>query len=142
MPGRPWPKALRQRAIQWYLSVVDARQRSREDTISLDRMTVERRILQYLSQNGIRAIHREAFADLDRYSWVTSDHRVIFEALVRLENTSPVSLRERLPAEATRMGFPDIDWEAFSEVPQNEPKSATESSEWILSLIDSLKRKP
>jgi hypothetical protein len=76
-------------------------------------------------------------AELSRYSWASADHRILFEALVRLGNIPTVSLRERLGAEATRMGFPDIDWEALFEVNENEPKQP-ETSEWIVSLVRSL----
>jgi hypothetical protein len=77
-------------------------------------------------------------AELSRYSWASTDHRILFEGLVRLGNIPPASLRERLGAEATRMGFPHIDWEALFEVDQNEPKPQPETSEWIVSLVQSL----
>lgn len=38
---------------------------------------------------------------------------MIYEALVRAERTDPQSLREYLPAQLTRIGFPDIDWMSF-----------------------------
>lgn len=50
---------------------------------------------------------------LEGHTWQTPDHRVVFEAFSRSRNRYPRNLREILPAEATRMGFPDIDWDLY-----------------------------
>jgi replicative DNA helicase len=46
---------------------------------------------------------------LSNYTWHSPDHRVIYESLRRSRQQDPTTLREFLTAEATRLGFPDID---------------------------------
>jgi hypothetical protein len=58
----------------------------------------------------------EIEAKLASYTWCDSDHGLVFEALHRLRRggtTSTSQLRRELPAQATRMGFPDVDWENY-----------------------------
>lgn len=94
----------------------------------------ERDLLRRLCQSGgIRALERDQQGILGRYRWMGSDHRTIFEALVRLSSLPASALRERLPAEATRMGFPDIQWETYFEGPDK-----TESDDTVAELIDQL----
>jgi hypothetical protein len=52
-------------------------------------------------------------AALSGYVWLYQEHGVVFEALqqTRLNDSTP--LREQLPARATRMGFPDVDWSLY-----------------------------
>jgi hypothetical protein len=38
---------------------------------------------------------------------------VVFEAIQRLSSSDPKLLREQLPAQTTRMGFPDVNWENY-----------------------------
>ena len=74
----------------------------------------ERALLRRLCRSGgISAVSSDEQRTLRRYRWVGRDHQTIFEALVRLASAPASALRERLPAEATRMGFPDIQWEAY-----------------------------
>ena len=44
----------------------------------------------------------------------------MFDALLRLANAPAALLRARLPAEATRMGFPDIHWNAYFDSANGE----------------------
>jgi hypothetical protein len=53
------------------------------------------------------------FAQLRAYPWQDPEHRVIFEALTALPGRSATELREQLPAQATRMGFPDVNWQNY-----------------------------
>lgn len=50
---------------------------------------------------------------LRRHQWQNPEHRVVFEALALLPGRSKKELREQLPAQATRMGFPDVDWDEY-----------------------------
>lgn len=50
---------------------------------------------------------------LSEYVWQGAEHRVVFEAIARLCSSNPSLLREQLPAQATRMGFPDVNWESY-----------------------------
>jgi hypothetical protein len=42
--------------------------------------------------------------------WQDPEHRVVYEALLRVRRCDPRALRSELPATATRMGFPDVEW--------------------------------
>jgi hypothetical protein len=50
---------------------------------------------------------------LDDYQWHDEDHRIVYEALGKLSDRDKRPLREQLPVIATRMGFPDVDWENY-----------------------------
>ena len=52
-------------------------------------------------------------AQLRPHRWQDSEHRVVFEALTALPDRDATELREQLPAQATRMGFPDVNWENY-----------------------------
>jgi len=52
-------------------------------------------------------------AKLRAYRWQDPEHRVVFEALTLLPGRNPAELREQLPAQATRMGFPDVNWDHY-----------------------------
>jgi hypothetical protein len=62
----------------------------------------------------------DACRELSAYNWLDQDNRVVFEALARVRNADKVPLRAQLTEHATRMGFPDIDWQIYLE-----PASAT-----------------
>jgi hypothetical protein len=52
-------------------------------------------------------------SELAEYRWREADHRVIYEALIKINSGDPEMLRRRLPAATTRMGFPEIDWQRY-----------------------------
>ncbi len=52
-------------------------------------------------------------ARLRVHHWRDPEHRVVFEALTLLPGRTAAELREQLPAQATRMGFPDVNWDAY-----------------------------
>jgi hypothetical protein len=49
------------------------------------------------------------------YVWRGADHAVVYEAIVRARKCDPKRWREELPAQTTRMGFPDVDWNVLYE---------------------------
>lgn len=81
---------------------------------------LERDFLQSLCALDSRA-RREANSAfrLANYVWFDPDNQIVFEALNRLScDLSAFQLREQLPAQATRMGFPEVIWENY--LPANE----------------------
>ena len=52
-------------------------------------------------------------AQLRSHRWQDPEHRVVFEALTLLPGRQSSELREQLPAQATRMGFPDVNWDHY-----------------------------
>ncbi len=51
--------------------------------------------------------------ELSKHVWQDAEHRVVFEAIERLSSSDSQLLREQLPAQTTRMGFPDVNWENY-----------------------------
>lgn len=54
-----------------------------------------------------------AVSGLLSYRWHDAEHRIVFEALASLPDSDAAELRRRLPAQAARMGFPDVCWETY-----------------------------
>jgi hypothetical protein len=81
---------------------------------NLDAMTkLEREVLRLLCNLPDRPPDRarsHALCNVSSHDWKDADHRVVFDALRRSPGKEPALLREQLPAEATRLGFPDVDW--------------------------------
>src|SRR5580658_9984700 len=60
---------------------------------------------------ALTAIRAAILAQLRTHHWQDPEHRVVFEALTALPGRQASDLREQLPAQATRMGFPDVNWQ-------------------------------
>lgn len=56
---------------------------------------------------------RAALERLAEYNWEESEHRVVHEAIARCRAKTGKGMREELPATATRMGFPDVEWKQY-----------------------------
>jgi hypothetical protein len=80
---------------------------------------LERAVLRALCQPSLsHALRKRACEDLATHQWQAEDHRIVFAALQKARDTNVSPLLEQLPAHATRMGFPDIDWAALFEPSQ------------------------
>jgi hypothetical protein len=44
------------------------------------------------------------------YQWRDPEHKVVFDALQAIQSDDAVTRRQELPAQVTRMGFPDVEW--------------------------------
>ena len=89
---------------------------------SLAIFELERKILRAICHEQVDSLAR---GDLDAqgraadvsellsHKWQDAEHRVVFEALARLPGRDGAELRRQLPAQATRMGFPDVQWETY-----------------------------
>jgi hypothetical protein len=75
---------------------------------------LERSVLRQLCRAKLT---RPAWAKIARalreYTWRDVEHGLVYAAIERLGSRDPKLLREQLPAQATRMGFPEIDWQAY-----------------------------
>jgi hypothetical protein len=77
-------------------------------------LALEVEILRSLCANNDSAVPRDALLrSLAHHAWQDPEHRIVFEALMRLGTRASARLREELPAAATRMGFPDVDWKRY-----------------------------
>lgn len=77
-------------------------------------IAIERKVLRALC--GIRI----DFADWNRladrlisYPWRSPEHKVVYDALRAIKRNAADTRRDELPAQATRMGFPDVDWTEY-----------------------------
>jgi hypothetical protein len=76
--------------------------------------SLERRILQALCALEITPQNWDRFAaSLSDYSWREPDHRVVYDALRGIRSHDASTRRDQLPAQVTRMGFPDVDWSLY-----------------------------
>lgn len=81
---------------------------------------------------GLGARRELILADLSRHQWRAPEHRVVYEALTRMPSADPGAISAELPSMATRMGFPDVDWDSYF-LP-GEHSGATEIEELIRRL--------
>lgn len=85
---------------------------------------IERRILRRLCGGpAARASWERIVAKLKGYRWREPEHKVVFEALTRIRSHDLKALQSQLPAQTTRMGFPDVDWTIYlsgAEMPMSE----------------------
>jgi hypothetical protein len=76
----------------------------------------EQLALQFLCTNPGGAAAHKLKSRLSTYKWRSADHSVVYEALNHLSSASTAAqLREQLPAQLTRLGFPDIDYRIYLE---------------------------
>jgi hypothetical protein len=109
--------------------------RSRESAAA--RVAVERRVLRQICRAKLtRAARAKIARALREYAWRDVEHGLVYAAIERLGHRDPKTLREQLPAQATRMGFPDIDWQAYFSA--NQKPAATPSADQISRLIKGL----
>lgn len=85
-------------------------------------LATERQLLRRICANELDFPELRQLIDrLSEYSWRDPEHATVFQAIRRLASRARASsqwLRE-IPAEATRMGFPDVDWPRYFS--GNEP---------------------
>ena len=83
---------------------------------SLDRtLELERSILHALccGSGAEPDVRVAAIRSLHGYAWRNVEHRIVYAALVSVQQPSGMPAAEQLPAQATRMGFPDVDWKLY-----------------------------
>ncbi len=74
-------------------------------------LSLEREILRALCASPHLTSKRgRLLRALASHDWRDPEHRVVYEALVRTLACGSDALRSELPAAATRMGFPDVNW--------------------------------
>ena len=101
-------------------------------------ISIERNLLCEIIRAGTAKRRQQATAQLQDYPWLAHDHQIVFEALCRLASYAGKDLPQRLKAETTRIGFPDIDWTGYLTVPERAP-TENESGNVVNALIHQLK---
>jgi hypothetical protein len=85
--------------------------------------TLERQILRALLLGADPPADWDLFvSQLTGYRWFDPDHKVVYAALRAIKSRDPETRRDELPAQVTRMGFPDVDWKPYFE-PDNQLES-------------------
>ncbi|MGH9434582.1 MAG: hypothetical protein ACRD06_01130 [Terriglobia bacterium] len=56
-------------------------------------------------------VHDDVWLRARNHRWYEAEHQVIFDALSTLRHRRDAAIRAHLPAELTRVGFPDTAWE-------------------------------
>jgi hypothetical protein len=57
-------------------------------------------------------------SELSGHQWQDPDHKVVYEALRAIKSRDPKTRRIEIPAQVTRMGFPDVDWNLYFDATQ------------------------
>ena len=90
-------------------------------------LELEHTILRVLSGGRVTpAVRDDVARELANHEWRAPEHRVVYEALGRIGYHDPETIREQLPAQATRMGFPEVDWKAYFEPGRERPEDLAE----------------
>lgn len=77
-------------------------------------VTAEQEVLQHLCATDLPARERRRALDmLATYGWHEPEHATVFHAIQRISSARSPSWRDELPAMATRMGFPEVDWSRY-----------------------------
>ena len=89
-------------------------------------LDLERRILRTLCGGRNTPATWEALAiHLADHIWLEPEHWVVDEARRQIRSRDPKARREQLPAQATRMGFPDVEWATYLS-PESEEEADPE----------------
>ena len=74
----------------------------------------ERQLLREMCDGGVS--RDQIISTIDRlagYVWLVPEHATVFQAIRSATRTTERSWRDLLPALATRMGFPDVEWSKY-----------------------------
>ncbi len=83
-------------------------------TISPDIATIEQMVLAEICCCDVSPIDvAEAIEQLRNYHWLQPEHATVFQAMRSVDARARERWRDILPAQATRMGFPDVDWRRY-----------------------------
>jgi hypothetical protein len=89
--------------------------------------TLEREILAALCSRALsRATWDKLAGGLANHVWREPEHRVVYAALRQIRSRDPRTWREQLPAQTTRMGFPDVDWTIYLAPEEKSARTTTD----------------
>jgi hypothetical protein len=81
------------------------------DDSSIIATQIERDILRGLCAGQIKSKNWHGIMNrLSAYAWKDPEHKVVFDALQAIKSDDALTRRQELPAQVTRMGFPEVDW--------------------------------
>jgi hypothetical protein len=79
-------------------------------------LELEHNILRALCNGRVTpAVWDGVARELANHRWRAPEHQVVYQALGRIRHDDPETVRDQLPAQTTRMGFPEVDWTGYFE---------------------------
>jgi hypothetical protein len=94
----------------------------RTDSSRAAQAEAERRLLVALCQNVLDSSARdEVMRRFRNHRFAHADHEVLYRALAALPRCEPAEVRAKLAQAVTRLGFPDIDFDALFDSPPPTP---------------------
>lgn len=76
--------------------------------------SIEFQVLRAVCLATVQGSLKEIAGDILReYHWHNALHQALWEALGAIPTENPEIFRQLLPAQMTRAGFPDVEWEVF-----------------------------
>jgi len=101
-----------------------ARPPQEEETPAVE---VERQLLCAMCSR--RVSRKQIISAIDQlagYAWLVPEHAIVFQAIRGALRLAHGSIRELLPAQATRNGFPDVEWPEYFARASDEETSLNE----------------
>ncbi|MGD0957482.1 MAG: hypothetical protein ABR953_11745 [Candidatus Acidiferrales bacterium] len=99
---------------------------------------LEREILVALCNRALSRPRWEQLAGgLANHIWHEPEHGVVYAALRKIRSRDQRTWREQLPAQATRMGFPDVDWAIY--LAPKETSATTGTNAQVGKMVQTLK---
>ena len=86
------------------------------------RIELERSVLRALCGGDLDSADWNRIAGrLASHAWSDPEHKVVYDALRAVRSNDAQTRREQLPAQATRMGFPEVDWTNYFATHESDP---------------------
>ncbi|MGA9884226.1 MAG: hypothetical protein WBQ34_10950 [Candidatus Acidiferrales bacterium] len=83
--------------------------------------SIERQVLIAICNgDSLLAGANRAIENLSTYAWQEPEHETVYQAIRSIAGVDRARLRDELPSQATRMGFPDVDWPQYFSPPHNQ----------------------
>jgi hypothetical protein len=95
-------------------------------------VSLELRILRALCTHPNGERYENCGASLGGYVWHDAEHGAMYQALRRIGFLSPNARRRELPAEMTRLGFPDVNCQAYFEGENGTPDELPQTIQLLL----------
>ncbi len=93
---------------------------------------LERKALHALcTDEGDADAWRRQARRLADHAWNDPEHKVVYDALRAIRSGDAETRRKELPAQVTRMGFPDVDWSNYLD----EERSSDEALEELITAL-------
>jgi len=110
------------------------REKKLDILVALERRILRRVCSSELPPPELSAVQRE----LVGYEWLGAEHQIVWDALTRMPRGVP-ELGKLLPAEAARMGFPDVEWGDFLSDRGERSTACEGEATGVMALLRELK---